>query len=267
MAVLLYDYFLRFDAEKRLVWPSRWGIGKTLYLLVRYSPFLDMIIIGVFNFAPASIMPQICASLLNISIALTVFGFFLTEVILSLRTWVIWDRDRTIGIWITLLHILFGGMEVTFVVLMTKLHAFTQSPIPELVSCWLTEPNQHTYILGLYISLAIGGAGRLILTILTLFRGRTYLCQAIKFNRTEPRPVPSLACILYRDGVIYFIYSLVLCLATIFVVSFTPYRPLTRVQRVLTGILTTQMLLNLREAANPVNEPTESVLDEVLGFT
>lgn len=36
-----YDYFLNLNDEITLIWPTPLNIGKTLYLLVRYVPFID----------------------------------------------------------------------------------------------------------------------------------------------------------------------------------------------------------------------------------
>jgi hypothetical protein len=43
----VYDYMLTFKDEVRLVWPSRWSIGKVLFFLTRYPPFIDMTLVLV----------------------------------------------------------------------------------------------------------------------------------------------------------------------------------------------------------------------------
>ncbi|KDR68342.1 hypothetical protein GALMADRAFT_78777, partial [Galerina marginata CBS 339.88] len=40
-----YDYFLTFHQEVSLVWASRWSAAKVLFLLTRYVPLVDSIII------------------------------------------------------------------------------------------------------------------------------------------------------------------------------------------------------------------------------
>ncbi|EAU90881.2 hypothetical protein CC1G_02268 [Coprinopsis cinerea okayama7 len=39
---LLYDYFDTFVQEASTLWPSRFSLGKVLFLLTRYTPFIDL---------------------------------------------------------------------------------------------------------------------------------------------------------------------------------------------------------------------------------
>lgn len=36
---------LTFNREKALIWPSAWSLTKVLFLLTRYSPFIDVTIV------------------------------------------------------------------------------------------------------------------------------------------------------------------------------------------------------------------------------
>lgn len=45
VAMFLYDYFLTIGMEVDLVWSSKWGFMKVLYLLQRYLPFVDAAIL------------------------------------------------------------------------------------------------------------------------------------------------------------------------------------------------------------------------------
>ncbi|KAF9063499.1 hypothetical protein BDP27DRAFT_1232016, partial [Rhodocollybia butyracea] len=75
-----YDYFLTLSDEMRLVWPSKWSTIKVLFYTTRYCAFIDA--------------------------AFVIFGkYFVTAyleskhllVILIIRTWAIWGRDRNIA--------------------------------------------------------------------------------------------------------------------------------------------------------------------------
>ena len=45
-AMFLYDYFLTVGMEVDLVWSSKWGFMKVLYVLQRYLPFVDAAILS-----------------------------------------------------------------------------------------------------------------------------------------------------------------------------------------------------------------------------
>ena len=42
IAAQFYDYFVTFQREVELVWPSKWNSMKVLFIVSRYSPFLDV---------------------------------------------------------------------------------------------------------------------------------------------------------------------------------------------------------------------------------
>lgn len=42
IAAQCYDYFVTFQREVELVWPSKWNSMKVLFIVSRYSPFLDV---------------------------------------------------------------------------------------------------------------------------------------------------------------------------------------------------------------------------------
>jgi hypothetical protein len=42
--VQIYDYFLTLDLEVRVIWGPPWSIPKSLFLLNRYLPFLEMLL-------------------------------------------------------------------------------------------------------------------------------------------------------------------------------------------------------------------------------
>ncbi|PFH46792.1 hypothetical protein AMATHDRAFT_153814, partial [Amanita thiersii Skay4041] len=49
-----FDYLLTLDLELRFIWHSRWSIIKVLFLLARYSPFIDMSVAFICTFRVTS---------------------------------------------------------------------------------------------------------------------------------------------------------------------------------------------------------------------
>ncbi|KAF8887425.1 hypothetical protein CPB85DRAFT_1335370 [Mucidula mucida] len=45
IALLIYEHLLTFDQEIALIWPSKWNVTKILYLLTRYLPMLDAVLV------------------------------------------------------------------------------------------------------------------------------------------------------------------------------------------------------------------------------
>jgi hypothetical protein len=47
VAVIVYDYALTLSREIDLIWSSRWNVIKITFLLQRYLPFLDAILLSI----------------------------------------------------------------------------------------------------------------------------------------------------------------------------------------------------------------------------
>lgn len=44
-SIQVYDHILTLGDEVTLVWPEKWGVGKVLFFLARYLPYLDLAVI------------------------------------------------------------------------------------------------------------------------------------------------------------------------------------------------------------------------------
>jgi hypothetical protein len=52
VALVVYDYSLTLSMEIDLIWSSRWNVIKVAFLLQRYLPFLDAILLSVIGMLP-----------------------------------------------------------------------------------------------------------------------------------------------------------------------------------------------------------------------
>ncbi|KAF9446641.1 hypothetical protein P691DRAFT_170475 [Macrolepiota fuliginosa MF-IS2] len=96
VAYWLYEYFLTIIPEISFIWPSRWTSVKVLYLLTRYSPFVDSgLAIPAYIISTAT--TEMC---MNLNIAHTIFvyiGIVFAEVMLVYRVWVVWNQGQWMG--------------------------------------------------------------------------------------------------------------------------------------------------------------------------
>lgn len=40
----VYDHLITLDDEVSLVWPVKWSLGKVLFMLARYPPYIDTVL-------------------------------------------------------------------------------------------------------------------------------------------------------------------------------------------------------------------------------
>ena len=68
-AMFIWDYLITFSMEVELVWKSKWGFMKGLYLLQRYLPFIDtvgLVLYGQFRYFLSTFLPSsFCSSNAN----------------------------------------------------------------------------------------------------------------------------------------------------------------------------------------------------------
>ncbi|KIJ34817.1 hypothetical protein M422DRAFT_51761 [Sphaerobolus stellatus SS14] len=205
VAVLAYDYLLTIDREARLVWPVPWNFGKVLYFLTRYPVFAETFMVLYHQFAVLS--PGECTGLFRaIGFGLGI-GTLIAESILAVRTWVIWHRNIRIG------YILLGSLILCwtplFYFLKIALYSlvFTTPPHPETPGCFLAKQSRNLYIVFV-----------IVMIFETLVLGLTLLKGVEHFRGTNS----TLVSVLYRDGILNYIYLCILSIINVTVLLTAP---------------------------------------------
>ncbi|KIJ93494.1 hypothetical protein K443DRAFT_645449 [Laccaria amethystina LaAM-08-1] len=126
-AMFLYDYFLTVGMEVDLVWSSKWGFMKVLYVLQRYLPFVDAVILCFLHQLSRTISPSSCSVVEK-----------LRGLILTLRAWAVWRRDGRLGIALSILFV--ATAAISYVI------QITDRPYPEFQGCFITGSNRMVYI-------------------------------------------------------------------------------------------------------------------------
>ncbi|KAJ7346214.1 hypothetical protein DFH08DRAFT_961659 [Mycena albidolilacea] len=167
--------------------------------------------------------------LMIISPGLLVLGIFLSEVILMLRTWALWDRRRMVLIWLIIL----GTCTLVASIVTTQLELESLDYITTTgVGCTLAKAS--SIIIFSYLSVTI--LETMVLTAVRAYRD-------LRYSR-----LPWLIQ-LYRDGILFFIYLLMISLANILVPILAPSmfsNWLASPQRVLHSVLCSRVLLHIR---------------------
>ncbi|KAJ6590408.1 hypothetical protein DFH09DRAFT_1139311, partial [Mycena vulgaris] len=89
----VYDWMCTLDQEVSYVWNSSRTTGKLLFIINRYLPFVVV-----------SVSVE-CLTRYKLISWLTVFGVHLSEVILMLRTYAIWERRRGVLVFLIILFL------------------------------------------------------------------------------------------------------------------------------------------------------------------
>ncbi|KAF7367174.1 hypothetical protein MSAN_00977300 [Mycena sanguinolenta] len=220
--ILIYDWICTLDKEITHVWLRPVSTGTILFALNRYAPFIDIFVALSAKFQRIS--PEDCLTRNTIVAWFTVLGIYLSETILMLRTWALWGTQE-VG-----LHIINDPWN-----LVTELEIRSLLYVPTTgVGCTLGKAG--AIIIVAYILLLLLETSIVILTAIQAFRH-------LRYSR-EPWLIQ-----LYRDGIVFYVYLLVISLANILVPILAPSmfsNWLASPQRVLHSVLCTRVLLRIR---------------------
>ncbi|KAI5122679.1 hypothetical protein M0805_007939 [Coniferiporia weirii] len=253
----VYDYALTFEEERRLVWPSRFSLAKTAFVLNRYIPFfalpgllyifafadpatsVDTCIRGarVFSFMDLAIYFNAECTLYTASLDCQADGAIVeSAVILYLRAYAVWGGDRRVFAVLVLEYMGFlaGGAN------------FAMRFIWDITSAGFVIPRSGcvpTY------------NGKLNWpACVALLLSETFVLLVLVLKTLQVRFSATLNQIL-ADGVVYYLLILSTTLANIFVLRLVP-SPLCdfllSLQAVLHSVLCNRLLLRIRGAHYPI---------------
>ncbi|KAE9394926.1 hypothetical protein BT96DRAFT_166838 [Gymnopus androsaceus JB14] len=239
-ALLIYDYCLTLDLEYKFVWskPRSWSNG--LYLIQRYLPLLDTMLLLTTTFVSGT-SKKYCYNVLYATLWLHIGGVALSEVVLSMRVWAI-SRGR----FRYLAYILFAcfvtalvSISTVAVILYNREH-YAPHPLPEpLRGCWHTDsPIGFALIFGILLLYECGCFALIIHPAIYQYKDR----QLSNFYN----PV-------YRDGIFQYILNIamtVINIAMVCGISVDLAYVCMPLMRVFHSITTSRIVLHIREAIN-----------------
>ncbi|KLO20133.1 hypothetical protein SCHPADRAFT_934741 [Schizopora paradoxa] len=241
MCLQLYDTVINLGDEVFFIWFQRWSVGKALYILTRYSTLVDIIALLWYDFNPhyaANASYQSCHVSYSIAAWSMTFGIVISEVVLVIRTYAIWEQNKLVLFILTSQQTAVVALSIYYVNKSIALITFIPSPAPHIVACLPISTGSKLFVT--YFCVMIS---ELIVLILSLYKG-------LHQWRYESTP---LVRTLYRDGVLYFavMFSISLVNAVIILKEInSPYYYITtEMQRVFHSILASRLLINVRKAA------------------
>jgi len=223
--------------EVDLVWKSKWNFMKGLYLFQRYLPFIDTVWRVLHLQIRGSLTKTECRNLYYSTGVMMAAGIAASEMILTLRTWAVWNRSKYLSIILSILYVLVWGSCIAIVCIFLNSVKFSDPPYTGLKGCFLTQANKNLVIV--WVQLIAWDTLVLVLMLVPGVQGYQY------GNR-------SLIKVIYRDGVIYYLYLFVLSLINIVLVKTLPpqyQQLLSSVERMLHSTLTSRVILHIRARA------------------
>jgi len=234
--VLVYDYTLTFSDELRYIWSSPFSLGTVLYVLTRYPVFEETTLVLYHQFAIMS--PEKCDIIYKTIGYQLGIGTLVSESILARRTWAIWAQSPIMGGFLITALIVFWIPVFYFLQDSLNSLVFSTAPSPTIAGCFLASQKNILFVVFILIT-----CFETLILVLTL----TTFAPFYRQKKTH------LIQVLYRDGVMNYVYLCALSICNVVVLTTAPHgytTLLSALQRVLHSVLSARVLLNLRKAAD-----------------
>jgi len=248
---LLYDYALTFAEEVEFVWRQKMGLAKMLFLLNRYIPLVDLVILMNSYVNQDIHNEKFCSPWFQIDSWLAVFSAIVIDIMMLLRTWAIWRRSRNILIYLGVILML--CTIVAFGCTLYEMLTVIKIPSPDrLRPCETTYPNPNVFY-GVWVSVIVFDSTIVTLTLLKVL-------PAPQHDQSAPYTSQILG-----DGVLYFVMIFLASIANIIVISAAPPALATMLvtfYRVISATLCSRLALNIRGLfLRPVYQEEDTMID------
>jgi len=251
--VLLYDWLLILDREVEYIWRASWNYTKALYLFTRYTPFVSIALLlrNQFTVDPT---PDSCRRTLQATCWISIIGMDFTEIILAIRTYAVWNKDRRVGIGLALL---LGLCQIPNGIIVEKFVRnidFIKNPFPEI-----------------YRGCAALSATKLIFVSWVLFiviEGAVLALMIVSAMKTYRKDTSNFMNVIYVEGIRFYLYIFCVTLVNILISLLLPVEFVgvgSSIEIVLHSSLACRLVVGLREASQLSGCRSESLeLPELL---
>ncbi|KAK0187097.1 hypothetical protein F5146DRAFT_762673 [Armillaria mellea] len=202
--VLVYDMLLLLPTEINYVWlPRPLHPRLLLFAMNRYSPLVDTTL--AMNWIQQTATPALCRRFYSVVGPFVLIGIFISQVILMIRTYAIWDRSRVI-FWSFVGTGIFCFIPAMIcIAIATKTTQFVT--LPNEPGCINTSSSN--IIAVAYILILVTDT---IVALPTLFKGIEHLRRS-----THPFLIE-----LYASGMLFYVCIFIISLANILVPIWDP---------------------------------------------
>ncbi|KLO12398.1 hypothetical protein SCHPADRAFT_941236 [Schizopora paradoxa] len=247
--LLVYDVIINLSEEIELIWLYRWSFGKVIYILTRYSVFVDAVVILFYSFS-AELAVKSCHVPYDLAVCSIIIGIAICQCVLVVRTYAIWERKTIVLAYLCIIQGASFAIKAVIAVQTLKSNTFIHSPEPTIAACISSLSTRNTFI---SYCVDVGFEFRITppeILCLSLYKG---------FFQWRSISTP-LAHTIYRDGFIYFVVMFCISLADVVVTTKmfnSPYSAVVIVvQLVFHSIFATRIIINLRKVVAEKHFPT-----------
>ncbi|KAJ7697172.1 hypothetical protein B0H17DRAFT_1328928 [Mycena rosella] len=194
LCILIYDHLVCIPEEVELIWKSRWGVAKIVYIWNRYFSLIAVSLNTSVILRDIS-SSHVCIGWLQVQGSSSTVVIATVDFVLMLRVWILYGRQQ----WMAWLFAIFGIAEV---LIMTVVDVFAFREMQEYVHLGRSSIVKGCYAYNVPRFLTVYAAVPLLVTFM-MFAMTLYKC-GLTLYRMDARVMPIWRLFL-RDGVAWFL--------------------------------------------------------------
>lgn len=239
VAILIFDYLLTISQEIDLVWiESPWNIGRILFFLTRYTPFIGGFLTLYVDVIRDAGLAK-CARLTQSAVYFTLADIIIAEIILTIRVWAIWNGNRKVKVFLFAVAASLASVAISKI---AKVEVAQNIFGEDLHTVYGVCPPYFASTNALSVCYMVLVSYESVILTLTVIKAAGHYGSGTS----------SFIKIFFRDGISYNFFILACSVANIIVRYKTTsefVNLLTSMQPVIHSVLTSRMLLHLRQSA------------------
>ncbi|PFH49147.1 hypothetical protein AMATHDRAFT_63636 [Amanita thiersii Skay4041] len=201
-----------------------------------------MAVLGYHQFS-ANLSRAECIAAYRINGWMFCTGMALAEVILTIRIWIVWNKDRRLTYGLPIFFVIIWGAGFAVMGIFLNSLTFAETPHPLAIGCFVTRASR---ILSADPALLMFyNTGNLVLLVVRV--------SSFYWSQVDSWLIKRL----YTDGVLYYLFLFAFCVINVAVIFSLPseyINLLSSLQRVIHSILSGRVILDIRRhAAEKIN--------------
>ncbi|KAH9481835.1 hypothetical protein JR316_0006365 [Psilocybe cubensis] len=169
IAILFYDCFDCFEKEVNTIWKKKWTMTKFMYILTRYSAVLEGGIVMYQLSIPGDWYDD-CSFAFKLNAWMFVFGLGVGEVIMTIRTWAVWQKNRFLMFALPIFYVVVWAAGFATTALFLQSLEFKPNPLTPYVGCYATYTDPIIFISWVLLLFYDAGAQLVIMLQLPSYR-------------------------------------------------------------------------------------------------
>ncbi|KAF9261833.1 hypothetical protein L218DRAFT_904922 [Marasmius fiardii PR-910] len=255
--LFVYDFLLNIDLEYQFIWKAPWSIFKILFLLQRYLPFFDTVVLDQY-FIGYSTSFRPCITLYRITTWCSITGIFLSEIVLGFRLWAIWGGRKPFMAGLILFFLACWVPSFVFFGRFIRGVSYVSNKgmLSHHHGCLFSTQNNLIFML--WVLLMVYDTGAFIMMAIPGI-------QAYRMGGYS-----TLLKAVYQEGLIYYGLIFVVSIMNVVLISTLPRdfaTLLAAFERILHSILASRSILHIREVASDTGHELPNSTVSQLSFT